>query len=104
MRVVRPTLKDRLNFSVDGDVGVVEAVDRVVCARNAAEVKIAADVVVLVKRCEYPLSLGAIETKIGQLGGASVAAREGQILFDGFTKVHRSRSTRTRRSACMARW
>src|SRR6267378_8008310 len=84
-------------------MGVVEAVDRVGSAGSAAEMKIAADVVVLVKCGENPLGLGAVEAKISERSGASVPARKGQIFFDDFAKVHRFRSIHTRPNRYRAR-
>ena len=77
-------LQDFLDFTVNGNVCVLESVDRVSGAGNPAEVKIAADMVILVKRRENAFGLSAIETKIGESCGTSVATRDGQIFFDDF--------------------
>ena len=96
-------LKDVLDFSVDGDVRVVEAVYRVGSAGSTAEVKISADVIVLVKRRKDAFGLRAVETKIGERNGASIASRNGQVFFDDFAKVHRFRSIRMRPNRYRAR-
>ena len=86
-------LQDFLDFTVNGNVCVLESVDRVSGAGNSTEVKIAADMVILVKRREDPFGLSAIETEIGECRGTPVIARDGQIFFDDFAKVHLFRST-----------
>jgi len=63
---------------------VVEAVDRVGSAGSAAEMKIAADVVVLVKCGENPLGLGAVEAKINEARRGVRARPQGPDIFRQF--------------------
>lgn len=77
---------------VDGDVGVLETVDGVGRAGKAAEMKITADVVILVKLGEDRFDLSAIEAEIGDGHGTSVAARDGQIFIHDLAQGHKTHS------------
>src|SRR5690349_8861326 len=84
----RAPLQNFLNLLIDGDVGVLEAVDEVGRSGKAAEMKITADVVILVKLGEDRFDLSAIQAEIGDGHGTSVAARNGQIFVHDLAQGH----------------
>jgi hypothetical protein len=86
--LVHSALENGLDFGVDRDLSVTETIDLVggACARS--EVKIPADMIVLVKCAEDALDLRAVEGKISKRDGASVAARNGQIFLHHITEIH----------------
>src|ERR1700692_2176484 len=81
-------LQSGLNFLVDGNVGLLEAVDQVGGAGNLAEVKIAADVVILVERAENAFDLGAFHAEISERGKECEAPRDSQIFLDNLAQRH----------------
>lgn len=77
-----------LNFGVDRDVRLVEAIDSVGRPAHLREMKVAADVVVLVEYAEDALDLSSVDAKIRKRREESKAAREGQIFIDDFAQGH----------------
>ena len=89
-------LQDGLNFRVDGDVRLVEAVDGIGGAGCPGEVKVATDVVILVECAENALDIAPAQAKIRKWRQGREPAGNGQIFFDNFFQVHGVRSTGTR--------
>src|SRR4029077_4508265 len=77
-----------LDFGVDGDVGLGEAVNLVAGTRGVAEVEEAADVVVLVEDVEDSFGLLARKAKCGDGNGFAVAAGGGKIFFEEIAQRH----------------
>lgn len=82
-------LQNRLNFLIDGNVGLLKSVDLKGGAGNLAEVKVAADVVILVERAKNALHFFALETKLRERRKKCKAASENQIFFDNFAQCHK---------------
>ncbi len=81
-------LKNGLNLRVDRDMRLVETVDRVGGPAHRREMKVAADVVVLIEKAENSLGVRAGQSKIGEWGEESKAARDGQVFFDDLMQGH----------------
>src|SRR5579862_6382542 len=85
---LKPILQNRLDFLVNRNMCLFEPDDGVTRSGHLAEVKEAADVVILVQRAENPLNLAALQAKVRQWRQECEAAGDGQILFDDFLQGH----------------
>jgi hypothetical protein len=77
-----------LNFLINRNVRLRESINHVGGARNLAEVKVAADVVILIERAENALDIALLHAKFRERRKKRKAACDGQILLDNFAQSH----------------
>src|SRR6266849_9096707 len=83
------SLKNRLDFGVEGDVRVGKAVDVEALPAHIGEVEESADVVVLIENAEDALGLLPAHAKACERRWVAKSACQHQILFDNFAEAHR---------------